>query len=70
MNTLKRLEIAQGQNEPADLFLLRAMAVSLPLIHDEAERYALWHYLWRRAEAELREMDAANSYAGLDKEKS
>lgn len=49
---MKQLRIEQMKNEPADMFLIRAFAVSLPRMDDNA-RNALWGYLWQRAGAEL-----------------
>lgn len=49
---MKKLRIEQRKNEPADMFLLRAFATSLPRM-DGVARDALWHYLWKRGGAEL-----------------
>lgn len=49
---MKQLRVEQHKNEPADMFAFRALAIAIPRM-DRQSADAMWHYLWKRAGAEL-----------------
>ena len=61
---MSKIRVEQWKNEPPDLLLLRAVAKILPHVTDPASRHAMWHYLWRRAEAELLHAAAPDKQEG------